>query len=65
MLVTDIPIDFGETFVDNREQQIADPAGLQNHDSSNFITSPEIMTSLQMFQQQRYSLFTGVARQFL
>ena len=44
-------------FNDNIENQIADPAGVHNSEMNNITASPEIMTSLQMFQQQRYGSF--------
>ena len=55
MTVTDIPINFEDMLNDSRENQIADPAGIHNGEMN-----PEIMTSLQMFQQQRYGKFVGL-----
>ena len=41
----------------NRDRQIADPAGMQNNEIDDVSASPEVMTSLQMFQQQRLQKF--------
>ena len=53
--LTDIPIDFGPAINEHGHLRMADPAGIQMSDLENAITSPEVMTSLQMFQQQRYT----------
>ena len=52
--MTEIPINFGEPMGDNRGRNIADPAGIQNNEIDDVTASPEVMTSLQMFQQQRW-----------
>ena len=41
----------------NRDRQIADPVGMENNDNDDVSASPEVMTSLQMFQQQRLEKF--------
>ena len=62
--LTDIPIDFGPAINENSHLRMADPAGIQMSDLENAITSPEVMTSLQMFQQQRYTTHTICSFQF-
>ena len=52
--MTEIPINFGEPMGDNQGRNIADPAGIQNNEIDDVTASPEVMTSLQMFQQQRW-----------
>ena len=55
--MTEIPINFGETMAGNGNRQIADPAGVGNNEIDDVSASPEVMTSLQMFQQQRLGNF--------
>ena len=55
--MTEIPINFGETMAGNSNRQIADPAGMDNNEIDDVTASPEVMTSLQMFQQQRQGIF--------
>ena len=62
--LTDIPIDFGPAINEHGHLRMADPAGIQMSDLENAITSPEVMTSLQMFQQQRYTTHTICSFQF-
>ena len=52
----EIPINFGETMAGNSNRQIADPAGMGNNEIDDVSVSPEVMTSLQMFQQQRLEI---------
>ena len=54
--MTEIPINFGETMAGNSNRQIADPAGIGNNEIDDVSASPEVMTSLQMFQQQRLEI---------
>ena len=53
LTMKEIPINFGETMAGNSNRQIADPAGMDNSEIDDVSASPEVMTSLQMFQQQR------------
>ena len=62
--LTDIPIDFGPAINEHGHLRMADPAGIQMSDLENAITSPEVMTSLQMFQQQRYTTHTICSFEF-
>ena len=57
LTMTEIPINFGEIMAGNSNRQIADPAGMGNNEIDDVTTSPEVMTSLQMFQQQRLGNF--------
>ena len=41
----------------NRNRQVADPVGMENNEIDDVSASPEVMTSLQMFQQQRLNKF--------
>ena len=61
--MTEIPINFGETMAGNSNRQIADPAGMDNSEIDDVSASPEVMTSLQMFQQQRLGNFQLITYQ--